>query len=56
MAISKMLAIKKFFESGPHGREVRREELIALSKDKDAYQSLAEDCAKALGETLGPSK
>jgi len=52
MPISKIAAIKRFFESEPHGREVRRDELMVLSKDKASYEWMAQECAKALNETL----
>ena len=52
MPISKVAAIKLYFESQPNGREVKRDELLALSKDREGYEWVANECAKALNETL----
>lgn len=46
-------AIKQFFGSGPHGREVTTAELRELSKSE--RQELGEACAKELGEKFEPS-
>ena len=52
MSISKVAAIKRFFESMPNGRAVTRQELLEMSKDAEGYLWLANESARALGETL----
>jgi len=57
MAISRVMAIKRFFESEPNGRPITRTELVEMNKDREGYEWMANECAKALGETLeNPTK
>jgi hypothetical protein len=50
MALKKVEAIKRYFESDPHGRKVTMDELKALSTEE--RQELAEMAATAMGDTL----
>jgi len=51
------MAIKRFFESEPNGRPITRTELVEMNKDREGYEWMANECAKALGETLeNPTK
>ena len=50
MAISRVKAIKKFFELEPNGRKVEMSEMRELGKE--GMQELGELAAEALGEEL----
>lgn len=50
--MKKIEAIKRFFESDPHGRKVEATELKACSPADRT--EMAELAAKAMGETLDP--
>lgn len=50
MPLKKVEAIKRYFESDPHGRTVTMTELKDL--DRAERQELAEMCAAALGDKL----
>lgn len=53
MPLKKVEAIKRYFESDPHGRKVTMDEMRALTSDE--RQEIAEMAAEALGETLAPA-